>query len=102
MLFSRVNRELLFNVTSPVGVRENWRPANVRLKVSGRTCDGVGVEVPGLFRHVEDARDEGLGPGRQFTEKQSRAEACALRPGKEPEAAGGRDSSRRQRDPDWA
>lgn len=91
MLFSRVNRELLFNVTSPVGVRENWRPANVRLKVSGRTCDGVGVEVPGLFRHVEDARDEGLGPGRQFTEKQSRAEACPLRPGKEPGAAGGRE-----------
>lgn len=54
------------------GVRENWRPANVCFKMSGRTCDGVGVEVPGLFRHVEDARDEGLGPGRQFTEKQSR------------------------------
>lgn len=38
----------------------------------GHTCDGVGVEVPGLFRHVEDARDEGLRPGRQFTEKQSK------------------------------
>lgn len=51
----------------------------------GHTCDGVGVEVPGLFRHVEDARDEGLRPGRQLTEKQKKTRTFALRPGKEPE-----------------
>lgn len=38
----------------------------------GHTCNGVGVEIPGLFCHVEDAWDEGLGPGRQFTGEQSK------------------------------
>lgn len=67
----------------------------------GPTCDGVGVEVPGLFRHVEDARDEGLRPGRQFTgkAKQMRTCTCTLRPGKESERLHRRFQPGRQRDP---
>lgn len=37
-----------------------------------QTCDGVRVEIPGLFCHVEESRDQCFRPGRQFTEEQNR------------------------------
>lgn len=32
------------------------------------TCDGVWVEVPGLFCDIEESRDKRFRPGRQLTE----------------------------------
>lgn len=33
------------------------------------TCDGVWVEVPGFFCHIEESRDDCFCPGWQFTEE---------------------------------
>lgn len=45
------------------------------------TCDGVRVEVPGLFYHVEESRDKRSRPGRQFAKRGKK---------EEPQSEGGR------------
>lgn len=57
----------------------HWGERNLMLNTNRRhsnanthTCDGVWVEVPGLFCHVEDSWDKCFHPGWQFAEKSNR------------------------------
>lgn len=71
---------------------------NTNNSTQTHTCDGVRVEVPGLFCHVEEPRDKRFRPGRQFTEKQNKKKDESR---SERGKVGEGDYGGRQRDPEW-
>ena len=74
------------------------RYTNRGKKIHTHTCNGVWIEVPGLFSHVEESRDKSFCPRWQFTENQKRKkeESQSQSEGLEEQQ---RDYGRRQRDP---